>query len=137
MPSGKYAAAKAPRPARAAGHVHATQDDGQFRKRRHEASKRPHDRQRAVGKPAARKAALSLKRSAAALFLEPTSAAVQLGASFLMNNTMSASRISSPQPFVFTVICPKDEVIAIEFFAVPQFAAEHPRSALTEYRNNP
>ena len=42
-----------------------------------------------------------------------------------MNNTMSASRISSPQPFVFTVICPKDEVIAIEFFAVPQFAAEH------------
>lgn len=38
---------------------------------------------------------------------------------------MSASRISSPQPFVFTVICPKDEVIAIEFFAVPQFAAEH------------
>ena len=53
------------------------------------------------------------------------SAAVQLGASFLMNNTMSASRISSPQPFVFTVICPKDEVIAIEFFAVPQFAAEH------------
>ena len=68
---------------------------------------------------------MSLKRSAAALFLEPTSAAVQLGASFLMNNTMSASRISSPQPFVFTVICPKDEVIAIEFFAVPQFAAEH------------
>lgn len=42
-----------------------------------------------------------------------------------MNNTMSASRISSPQPFVFTVICPKDEVIAIEFFAVPQFTAEH------------
>lgn len=42
-----------------------------------------------------------------------------------MNNTMSASRISSPQPFVFTVICPKDEVIAIEFFAVPQFAAEY------------
>lgn len=42
-----------------------------------------------------------------------------------MNNTMSASRISSPQPFVFTVICPKDEVVAIEFFAVPQFAAEH------------
>lgn len=38
---------------------------------------------------------------------------------------MSASRISSPQPFVFTVICPKDKVIAIEFFAVPQFAAEH------------
>lgn len=68
---------------------------------------------------------MSLKRSAAALFLEPMSAAVQLGASFLMNNTMSASRISSPQPFVFTVICPKDEVIAIEFFAVPQFAAEH------------
>lgn len=38
---------------------------------------------------------------------------------------MSASRIPSPQPFVFTVICPKDEVITIEFFAVPQFAAEH------------
>ena len=38
---------------------------------------------------------------------------------------MSASRIPSPQPFVFTVICPKDEVITIEFFAMPQFAAEH------------
>lgn len=38
---------------------------------------------------------------------------------------MSASRIPSPQTFVFTVICPKDEVITIEFFAVPQFAAEH------------
>ena len=38
---------------------------------------------------------------------------------------MSASRIPSPQPFVFTVICPKDEVITIEFFAVPQIAAEH------------
>lgn len=38
---------------------------------------------------------------------------------------MSASRFPSPQPFVFTVICPKDEGITIEFFAVPQFAAEH------------
>lgn len=38
---------------------------------------------------------------------------------------MSAARFTLPQPFVFTVICPRDEVISIEFFAVPQFAAEH------------
>lgn len=38
---------------------------------------------------------------------------------------MSAARSIPPAPFVFTVICPKDAVIAIEFFAVPRFVAEH------------
>ena len=38
---------------------------------------------------------------------------------------MSPTRLQPPQPFAFTVISPKDETIAIEFFAVPRFAAEH------------
>lgn len=38
---------------------------------------------------------------------------------------MSPARSIPPQPFVFTVICPKNEVISIEFYAVPQLAAEH------------
>lgn len=38
---------------------------------------------------------------------------------------MSASRITVHEPFVFTVICPKNEPVTIEFFAVPQTCAEH------------
>ncbi len=38
---------------------------------------------------------------------------------------MPAARLIPPQSFVFTVICPKNEEIAVEFFAVPRFAAEH------------
>lgn len=48
-----------------------------------------------------------------------------IGGSGKNNKPMSAARIIPSQPFAFTVICPKDELVTVEFFAVPQFAAEH------------